>query len=274
MLMRTRMRKGIGSQHYTAMIAAAASAVMLTACTSTPKSDARLETARATFSTLQAQGNVGVAAPIELKDAQDALSRADEALVNREDSDVIEHRIYLAQQRVAIAQQAYKSKVAEQSLKQLNDNRDKLRLDARTAEVERTKQELKDLQAKMTERGMVMTLGDVLFDVGKSTLKPGAMRSIDKLASYLQANPQRTVAIEGFTDSTGSDELNQRLSEERAQSVKAALAGSGVNGDRITTRGYGEGYPVAGNDSSSGRQLNRRVEIILSDESGNVAPRG
>lgn len=253
----------------------ASGGILMTACSSTPKNDSRLDAAHNNYNLLQAKANSsGTPAPIELKDAQDALARADQALQERKDVDDINNKVYLAQQRVAVAEQAYNRKIAEQSLAQLNDDRDKLRLAARTAEAEAAKSELKDLRAKMTDRGMVMTLGDVLFDVGKYTLKPGGVRIVDKLATYLNANPQRTVAIEGFTDSTGSDALNQTLSENRAESVKAALASAGVNVDRVTTRGYGKEFPVAGNETASGRQLNRRVEIVLSDENGKVAPRG
>ena len=79
--------------------------------------------------------------------------------------------------------------------------------------------------------------------------------------------------IEGFTDSTGSDGLNQRLSDRRADSVRTALLGMGMNSERITSRGYGEAYPVAGNDTAAGRQLNRRVELVVSDDDGKIAPR-
>lgn len=133
--------------------------------------------------------------------------------------------------------------------------------------------ELKDLNAKQTNRGMVITLSDVLFDLNKADLKPGATRSLEKLAQFLKEYPERTVAIEGFTDSTGSEQYNQQLSEQRAQSVRNALAGMGIAADRITTHGYGEQYPVASNNAAAGRQLNRRVEIVLSDEQGNVTAR-
>jgi outer membrane protein OmpA-like peptidoglycan-associated protein len=258
----------------------AASSLFLSACSSVPKSDARLDAAHATYNSLQVKGGSETVAPIEMKDAQDALSRADEALKQRKDAEQIDQKVYLAQQRVSVAEQAYRRKDAEQALKQINDNRDKERLVARTTEADSAKAQLqdaqaqlKDLQAKKTDRGLVMTLGDVLFDTGKSTLKSGGLRSLDKLAAFMNANPDRKVAIEGFTDSVGSDEMNQTLSEHRADAVKVALVNAGIGSDRITTRGYGEEYPVAGNDSASGRQLNRRVEIVLSDEAGNIAPR-
>jgi outer membrane protein OmpA-like peptidoglycan-associated protein len=97
---------------------------------------------------------------------------------------------------------------------------------------------------------------------------------VQKLADFLNQNPQRKVLIEGYTDSTGSDSFNQRLSEQRANSVRNALVNDmGVRSDRVSTRGYGEQFPVASNDNSTGRQLNRRVEIILSDMNGNVSSR-
>lgn len=246
---------------------------LLTACSSTPRTDARLDAAHASFNALQTQSRGSNLAPAELKDAQDALNRADKALRERDDSEVVQHKIYLAQQQVALAEQAYRRKLSEQAIKDMDQQRDELRLAARTAEAERAKTALKDLQAQMTDRGVVMTLGDVLFDVGKSTLKPGGVRVVQKLATYLQENAQRKVGVEGFTDSTGSDDFNQQLSEDRAESVKAALVNAGVAADRITVMGYGETSPVATNDTPAGRQLNRRVEVVLSDESGKIAPR-
>ncbi len=133
--------------------------------------------------------------------------------------------------------------------------------------------QLNELNAKKTDRGMVVTIGDVLFDTNQSEIKSGGLRSMDKLVAFLQEYPQRRAVIEGFTDSVGSDELNQALSTRRAEAVRAALVGMGVSSDRLIAKGYGEGFPVAGNDSPGGRQLNRRVEIVLSDDGGTVAPR-
>ena len=132
---------------------------------------------------------------------------------------------------------------------------------------------LLDLQAKKTPRGMVITLGDVLFDTNQATLKTGGMRNVQKLAEFFKQYPSRKVMIEGFTDSVGSDASNQTLSEARAASVRNALMDMGVSVDRIASRGYGENNPVASNDNATGRQLNRRVEIVLSDDNGNITPR-
>lgn len=133
--------------------------------------------------------------------------------------------------------------------------------------------QLRAMNAKKTERGMVVTISDVLFDSGRAELKPGSGRDMDKLAVFFKTYPQRTAMVEGFTDSVGSEASNQDLSNRRAAAVQAALAAMGVDPARINVRGYGEAFPVAGNDNASGRQMNRRVEIVLSDDSGQVAPR-
>lgn len=133
--------------------------------------------------------------------------------------------------------------------------------------------QIKDLNAKQTDRGLVVTLGDVLFDTNKSQLRSGGLRSVEKLVGFLKEYPQRTALIEGFTDSIGAEGSNRDLSDRRADAVRAALLDLGVNGGRVATRGYGEAYPVASNDSADGRQMNRRVEIVLSDDSGSIAPR-
>jgi outer membrane protein OmpA-like peptidoglycan-associated protein len=133
--------------------------------------------------------------------------------------------------------------------------------------------QLRDLNARKTDRGMVITLGDVLFDTDRSDLKPGAARNVERLAGFLKQYPQRKAVIEGYTDSTGSADHNQVLSGRRADAVRAAIVSMGVGAERLTTTGFGDTHPVAGNESASGRQQNRRVEITLSDETGVIAPR-
>ena len=137
-----------------------------------------------------------------------------------------------------------------------------------------TQQQLADLQAKKTDRGMVLTLGDVLFDTGAATLKPGADLVLGRLATFLNTNAQMKIIIEGHTDSRGSDEYNEGLSERRAQAVATALTERGVSADSFRTMGRGKAYPVASNDTPEGRQQNRRVEIVFSDASGQFAQGG
>jgi outer membrane protein OmpA-like peptidoglycan-associated protein len=141
---------------------------------------------------------------------------------------------------------------------------------ARTAQLEA---QMADLQAKKSERGMIITIGDVLFATNQATLTPDGMNTVRKLADVLNQNPNRTVLVEGFTDSTGTAAHNQELSERRAGSVAAALTSLGIARERVAMRGYGPAYPVAGNDSAANRQLNRRVEIVLSNEGSAIPPR-
>ncbi|MCX7149871.1 MAG: OmpA family protein [Rhodocyclales bacterium] len=141
---------------------------------------------------------------------------------------------------------------------------------ARTAILE---VQLADLAATQTARGLVITLGDVLFGTDLARLNADGMRTTQKLADVLQRHPQRTVLIEGFTDSTGSAAHNQELSERRADAVRGALQEMGVAHDRIAIRGYGETHPVAANDTKENRQLNRRVEIVFSGDGGLISQR-
>lgn len=131
------------------------------------------------------------------------------------------------------------------------------------AQIGDLEQQLRELDARKTERGHVLTLGDMLFDSGRATLQPGAQSRINRLAEFLQRHPQQRVDIEGYTDSQGSEESNQLLSERRAAAVMQALVRRGVAADRLSPRGQGEAMPVASNDNAAGRQANRRVELVF-----------
>ncbi|MEJ8569141.1 OmpA family protein [Elongatibacter sediminis] len=139
--------------------------------------------------------------------------------------------------------------------------------DARALEAE-----LEALKARETERGMVLTLGDVLFDYDRSELKPGAASTLDRVAAFLKDYPERQLLIEGHTDSDGDAGYNRELSERRASAVRDALIQRGVDDQRLDAAGLGEAYPVATNDTVAGRQENRRVEIVISDEEGEFPP--
>lgn len=128
--------------------------------------------------------------------------------------------------------------------------------------------QLDTLNAKQTNRGMVLTLGSVMFDTNKTDLKSGGAQSLDKLTQFMQNNPKRNVMVEGYTDSSGGAGYNQGLSQRRADAVRTALISDGINSQRIVTKGFGERYPVASNNTASGRQQNRRVEIVISDANG------
>jgi outer membrane protein OmpA-like peptidoglycan-associated protein len=155
-------------------------------------------------------------------------------------------------------------------LQALEMERAKGAVELKSREMDLTAKELAELKAHHNERGLALTPPDVLFPTGTADIAPGGSRSLEKLAMLLQKNPKLLVLIEGHTDSAGGDKLNAALSEKRAQAVKQLLIGKGVNPDRITTKGYGKQYPVAPNDSSSGRQQNRRVEVVILDDAAQV----
>lgn len=270
--------------------------------------NAMLADAHNSYNNAASNPQVTTLAPLELKDADDTLNKADYALKNGESTENVNHLSYLAKQKVALAQETAKRKSAELAVSNAAANRNIVRLEARTAEADAAKQEvssmqltadqqaaelaaasakaernqeliaqqemqLKELNAKKTKRGMVITLGDVVFDTNKAQLKSSGVSSVNKLADFLKKYPQHKVLIEGYTDSRGSNELNQKLSERRANAVRQSLNNMGISNERISTQGYGEAFPIAGNDTAANRQMNRRVEIILSDESGNISNR-
>jgi outer membrane protein OmpA-like peptidoglycan-associated protein len=117
-----------------------------------------------------------------------------------------------------------------------------------------------------TARGLIVSLSDVLFDTGKSALLPGAREKLAKISGIVLAYPDLRLGIEGYTDSVGSDALNQQLSQQRASSVRDYLAGQNVPAGSMTSQGFGETQPVASNDTAAGRQQNRRVELVVSGE--------
>jgi len=249
---------------------AVSSAILVAACSSTPVQIPELDAAQATVPQLEASPRAGVAAT-NIAEARKALDRASELHAKGKDVEDIQYEAALANANAQIAQTKIDTVMAREEVEKGTAERQQVLLEARTRETERVQKELKDLQAKQTDRGMVLTLGDVLFDTGKATLKPGAYTTIDRLAQVLNSSHASHVLIEGHTDSVGSETTNQQLSEQRAQSVEAALLQRGVSGSQIRSVGKGESTPVAGNDSASGRQANRRVELIFSQDASQVA---
>jgi len=242
--------------------------VGLAACSTKP--NVNLEQARTNFSSLQSNPKSVQLAALETKDASEWLDKADRAFREKEDQKKVDQLAYLTNQRVEVAKQTIALRTAENDIKGAAAQRAQARLDARDAQI---KQLQNSLNAKQTERGTLVTFGDVLFDLNKSELKAGGMVNIQKLAQFLQENPDRKVIVEGYTDSTGSDSYNQSLSERRAGSVRMALVRAGVDLSRIVAQGYGKEYPVADNNSASGRAMNRRVEVTISNDNQPVAPR-
>jgi OmpA-OmpF porin, OOP family len=203
------------------------------------------EVQRAQGAVHKARGDPLVAdyAPVALRDAEQALLQVEQAQREGVDDDEIDHLAYLAGQKAAIA---HAQAIEQRSQKELQ-------------------KELLQLGAKRTARGLVVTLEDVLFEVNGVDLQPGAQVQLFRLVEFLDRNPDRNVLIEGNTDSTGDSEYNLQLSLLRAESVQSFLVGNGVPVDRITAVGYGDTRPEVPNDSETGRQQNRRVEVVILD---------
>lgn len=183
-----------------------------------------------------------------------------------------EQEVEAAKQRVAQAQDEAARAQANEELARAQANEARLQAQQAQQEKEALEQHLYDqisviLETRREARGLVVSLSDVLFDTGQASLKPGAREKLSKLAGILLAYPGAyRMEINGHTDSVGSDELNLRLSEQRATSVQSYLTGQGIAGDRIAVvKGYGKMMPVADNATAAGRQMNRRVEILISD---------
>ena len=266
-------------------------ALSVAGCATTPKTSEELETARAVVPQVEASPRAGVAVT-NITDARKALDRANalaekngkladiqyEATVANRNAEIANEKILTAQAKDDVEKGTVQRQAVLTEARQLEADRNAQQ--ARTASAQaqsaedRAKaleRELADLKGKKTDRGVIVTMGDVLFDTGKATLKPGAYATIERLATVLKEDTSRKVMIEGHTDSVGSDEYNQALSERRAQSVQAALFERGVDASQISTVGKGESTPVANNDSPVGRQQNRRVELVFQEDRSKVA---
>jgi outer membrane protein OmpA-like peptidoglycan-associated protein len=274
-------------------LAGAVLAAMLLGCGTTPEPNSALTQAHASYRALQSDPQVNRLASAELTQAREALSRADTAWTRHETLRTVDHLAYLAQQRIAIARETSNARMSELRAASAGadfDNPRRVLAVARqdthkttelaVAMVQRNKaraadleMQLKELNAKQTERGAVITLDDVQFDSNRAELPPGGLRDMDKLVDFFERHPTRTALIEGFTDSQGSKSANLELSLRRAGAVRHALIDQGVFAGRLETRGYGDAYPASTNGTVAGRQMNRRVEIVLSGDDGTVKAR-
>jgi len=286
------------------LIATAVAAILLAGCAAAPvKPDGAME-ARAKLTQLQSDPNLSSRAAAAIKDAELAVRAAEQPEPNKElaahrvyladrkvdTAKALAQARFAEDQRVALTADRDKSRLdartreADAAKGQAATARaegaeqraaaDQARTDATAAQLAaaNSEQQAAELQrqidalhAKPTDRGLVLTLGDVLFTTGKADLKSGATGNLNKLATFLDKYPDRNVAIQGYTDSVGSEDYNQALSERRAESVKSYLTGQGIGATRLTASGKGRSDPVADNDSASGRQQNRRVEVVISN---------
>lgn len=247
-------------------------------------------------------------ASVPLYEAQKDLERA-QRLLEQGDKEEADHVAALAQQRVAIARSVAATEAARAQTEALYEERDRVRMEVRDqavakakldaqsakseammarAEAESSKAEaeaarmrtaeaeaaLSELQGQQTDRGYILTLaGDVLFDTDQAVLHPGAQQNLYQVVTFLREHPDRAVLVEGHTDSVGSEDYNQGLSQRRADVVAAFLVKNGVDSSRVNARGYGESFPAVANDTAAGRQQNRRVELVISDPGEQVEER-
>jgi outer membrane protein OmpA-like peptidoglycan-associated protein len=280
---------------YTKPLTAGLLVALAAGCASMPESNDSLDRARSAVQAAEADPNVATYAALELDTAKKDLAQA-EAANQHHQVDAIAQPAYMAAQTAKLAQLRAAAKADDARVAAGQAERDRIQLQASTQQTQNEKTakeaagrradaasqtaeiatrksaalqaELDALQAKPTERGLVLTLGDVLFDTGKAELNSGAARKLDRLVQFLNDQPDRNVEIDGFTDSVGADTYNLDLSQRRADAVRSALIGRGIDASRIGSKGYGENYAVASNDEASGRQLNRRVEVVIGAENG------
>lgn len=268
---------------YAHMLVISSAIILTTACsTSTIKPDGA-EEVRQKLTQLQTDSLLSSRAQVAIKEAEAATRIAEKP---EKDIALAKHRVFMADAKVEIALAIAQTRLLEDQREGLRDDQKKARLDSRTAEVDQARKrtdlaqeeteranerneelekQLVDLNAKKSERGMVLTLGDILFETGKSALKADVSNDLDKLSDFLNKYQERDLRIEGYTDDVGSDEFNLLLSQQRAEAVRSYLIQRGVSANRMTTSGQGEMAPVASNESAMGRQKNRRVEIIILD---------
>ncbi len=268
----------------------AGTCVVMASCATVAPVNPGVEQVRADLRSLQGDSRLSTQAPVAMKNAESAVLAAE---IVSDDSSLVAHRVYVAERRVQTAKALAEAQYAVTERKVLSETAERVRLDARTREADNAKAatalakndasaaraevgaaqsrndalvaELAALNAKKTERGVQLTLGDVLFSSGRAELAAGSQVNLDKLVAALTNSPDRKLIIEGFTDSQGSDSMNQQLSQRRADAVAAYLSSRGIARERIVANGRGEAFPVAGNEIPAGRQLNRRVEVTIQD---------
>ena len=276
-------------------IAAGAAVALLAACATMPEASPQVNEARARVESLAQAPLAAQAAHEDLAAARSALAQAEQAQAKHEDAELVAHLAYLARRHADIGLERVHEAEARQRIAKAEAERNTVLMQARAAEakaaqaeaqasresalqaraqLEDLQQQYRELAAKKTDRGMVLTLGDVLFDTDQATLKPGAATEIERLSTFLKENADTRIRIEGHTDSVGTEAYNEALSRRRAEAVADALTDRGIAPERIEIVARGEGFPVVGNDTAAGRQQNRRVEVVFSDPGGKFSAEG
>lgn len=333
------------------------SALVVAGCASVSTPTPMLAEARETVHSAEANPNVLANAPLELKKANDALDRANQAQAKGGDEKEVNHNAYIATQRARTAIAAGNAKASEDLIKTAELDRERMRADARAGEAQRARglaadaradarvaradasiqrdqaalsqqqalvaqqqsanaqrdaavsaeqaaaaqrdaansaaqtatakaqaansdayaaslaRQIAAMEAMKTNRGLVITLGDVLFEFNRADVKPSAQARMAQLADFLRQYPDRKVSVEGYTDNIGTAAYNTELSQRRAEAIKTQLVVLGIASERISTAGYGKDFPVAANDSDTNRAINRRVEVVISEPGQRVSLR-
>lgn len=268
-------------------------------CSTTPTTTSRTEELRAEFDLLAGQGVVREQAPVAVDEARKELNKLEGLVESNAPDDQIRQQLYITERKIDLVRESAQMKQADDFIAEADSHRKDAiiqqkdqqiveaentaavlgvtalqaqeRAERMEAQVQTLQTEVEELSSQNTDRGLVLTLGDILFEKDKARLKENASASLLKVAEFLNEYPDRQLVIEGHTDSTGPSEYNEELSEARAESVKDALVSYGVDASRIDTEGFGEARPVESNETTFGRVQNRRVEIIILDENRNAA---
>jgi len=267
-----------------AAVLAMACVALLGGCAGAPRENPALAEARDMYAEASANPQVVRHGGARLQEAERTLRRAER--VWKEDKDLVEsrHLSYVAKQQVAQARAQTEREIAakeiidlrrQQRQAQLQAQRERTRKAEQQAEfsalelrqaredADRLARELEEIEARQTDRGLILTLHDVLFDVDSAEIRPGSLRNLRPLVRFMEEHPDYRVVVEGHTDNTGSSDYNERLSRNRAEAVAKHMVDLGLSSQRIRAVGRGENYPIAPNDSLAGRLQNRRVEVIV-----------
>jgi outer membrane protein OmpA-like peptidoglycan-associated protein len=286
------------------LIATTVAGILLAACAAAPMKPDGAADSRAKLTQLQSNPDLASRAPVAIKEAEAAVRTAEQPQTDKELAlhnvymantkvDIARAQAetrFAEDQRPALSEQRETARldsrtreadVAKDRVATARAETDAAKNQVATARAEtdaanaaaassaeqsaELQRQIDGLQAKVTARGWEMTLGDTLFTSGRADLKAGASGNLDKLITFLNAYPNRTATIEGYTDNVGTDDYNLGLSQRRADSVKSYLTRQGIEPVRLTSAGKGESEPVVGNDTAAGRQQNRRVAIIINN---------
>lgn len=276
------------------LLLAGLGAGLLAGCGPPPGIGPTLEQARVSYAKVAGDSLITAQAPLAVARADSQLREAERQWGELGNPAAAEHHAYLAVRYSETAEQQTRLWSARQELEQAETERKQALLTLSQQQTEQAQGEaalarrqaeqarqralilanrVRDLEARETERGLVLTLSDVLFASDKVKLMAGGEQAVDQLVTFLKEYPRRNVLIEGHTDNTGTEAYNLDLSKRRAEAVQVAMTNRGIALRRIRTMGYGEAYPVASNDTAAGRQQNRRVEVVLSDAQGHITER-